>query len=236
MTNQLRKPIFTFIGAVCSIILLAGCIVHVGAGEAGEDGYASSSSWSEGKNYSEVNKSINIGDGQSVGNVSTVNGSLSMGDSVTADKVSSVNGRLSVGENANVRELSTVNGSLKVGEGLRTKNDVSTVNGSIKLRNDSEVGGTISTVNGSITLDGVRVEKNIETVNGSITLSENSLVNGDIVYRWNKNNYNSHTRKPPVLKIDGSSSVEGQIILEQEVELDFADKSLMDKVVERFDK
>ena len=158
MRNQMRKPVFTFVGSVVSIILLAGCVVHVGAGE-------NSNSWSDGKNYSEVNKSISIGDGKTVGNVSSVNGGLKLGDNVDAGKVSSVNGRLRVGSDARVDELSTVNGSLSSDEGLRSAGDVSTVNGSIKLKHNSNVGGTVSTVNGSINLEGVSIEKNIEKSN-----------------------------------------------------------------------
>jgi DUF4097 and DUF4098 domain-containing protein YvlB len=225
MRNQMRKPVFTFVGSVVSIILLAGCVVHVGAGE-------NSNSWSDGKNYSEVNKSISIGDGKTVGNVSSVNGGLKLGDNVDAGKVSSVNGRLRVGSDARVDELSTVNGSLSSDEGLRSAGDVSTVNGSIKLKHNSNVGGTVSTVNGSINLEGVSIEKNIETVNGSIYLEDNTSVNGDIVFQWNKRN--NYQGKDPKLVIESGSIVEGQIILQRPVELDIEDKSTLDKVVEDF--
>ena len=230
MTKNIKKPIFTFMAGFTSLILLAGCVVHVGAGES--DNHASS--WSSGKDYSEVNKSIKISEGKSVGNVSTVNGSLHLGDKVSAEKVSSVNGRLKVGDNVTVEGLSTVNGGLSAGEGLRAEDNVSTVNGSIKLHENSQVGGTVSTVNGSINLEGVIIGQNIETVNGSISLEDNTIVKGDITYRWNKkNNYN---RKDPVLRIDASSTVEGNIYLERQVELDFADESLKSKVIEKFDE
>jgi DUF4097 and DUF4098 domain-containing protein YvlB len=216
MTQQVKKPVYSLIGVMVSITLMAGCVLHVGAGESTNSASkGNSSSWSDGKNYSEVNKSIRISDGENVGNVSTVNGSLAIGDNVSAGRVTSVNGKLRAGTNATVSELSTVNGSLSAESGLRASGNVSTVNGSIKLYADSEVGGSVSTVNGSIKLEGVSIDENIETVNGSIDLTDGTRVKGDITFQWNKNNY-------------------GKIYLERPVELKFADESLKDKVVENF--
>lgn len=228
MTRHEKKPVYTFLGTILSIILLAGCVVHVGADESER----TNSSWSDGQSYSEINKSIRISDGENVGNVSSVNGSLTMGDKVSAEKVTSVNGRLQVGTGASVNELSTVNGSLSAEAGLRARGNVSTVNGSINLHDDSEVGGSVSTVNGSIKLKGVSIDENIETVNGSIHLEDNTVVRGDITFHWNKNN--TYKGNNPTLTIDSSSTVEGNIYLERPVDLDFADESLKNRVVKNF--
>ncbi len=227
MTKPVQKSITTFFMAFFSIVMLGGCIVHVGSGKANAsiDGYG---------NYSEVNKSLRISEGRTVGDVSSVNGGLTIEDNVVAEDVTSVNGRLRVGENVTVDELSTVNGRLSAGEGLTANDDVSTVNGKIDLNANTTVKGNVSTVNGNIDLTSVLVEKNLETVNASILLSGNTHIKGDIRYngknrnndRWNKNN--------PKLTIEKGVKVDGQIIIEQEVDFDFADESMMDKVVRNY--
>ena len=227
MTKPIQKSISTFFVAFFSVVMLGGCIVHVGASKANAnvDGYS---------NYSEVNKSLRISEGRSVGNVSSVNGSLTIEDNVVAEEVSSVNGRLRVGENVTVDELSTVNGSLTAGEGLTSNHSVSTVNGKIDLSDKSMVKGNVSTVNGSIDLTGVVVEKDIETVNASISLSGNTHIMGDIIYKDNNRGKNKWKSKNPTLTIEKGVKVDGKIIVEREVDFDFADSSMMDKVVRKY--
>jgi len=229
MTQQVRRPVLTFIAAIMSLILLAGCIVHVGASKA-------RANVSLDNDHSSVNKSLTIDEGKSIRDASAVNGRLTLGDNVTARDVSSVNGRLAVGENVSLNDLSTVNGKIDAGRKLTASNDVSTVNGKIELNEESVVKGNVSSVNGKIELDGVDVGKNIETVNASITLSGNTRIQGDIIYKRRNNNhsYNSYKRNP-VLRIEKDVRIEGNIILESEVDLEFDDESLHDKVIERFD-
>lgn len=228
MTQQVKRPVLTFIAAIMSIILLAGCIVHVGASKA-------NANVSLDQDYSSVNKSLTIDEGKTIGDASAVNGSLKVEDNVTAQDVSSVNGRLSVGDNVTLDELSSVNGKISAGHGLMANSDVSTVNGKIELNEKSVVKGSVTSVNGKMELDGVDVEKNIETVNASITLMGNTRVQGDIIYKRknNKHNYNSYKTKP-VLRIGEGVIIDGNIILEAPVNLEFDDDSLQDQVIEKF--
>lgn len=228
MTQQVRKPVLTFIAAIMSITLLAGCIVHVGKSKA-------SANVSFDTDYSSVNKSLTIDEGKTIGDASAVNGRLTLRDNVTADDVSSVNGRLSVGDNVTVNELSTVNGKIDAGSRLLANNDVSTVNGKIELNEKSVVKGSVTSVNGKIEIDGVNIGKNIETVNASITLKGDTVVHGDIIYkrRNNKHKHNNYNRNP-VLRIEKGVSIKGNIILEGPVDLEFDDSSLQDKVIEEF--
>ena len=226
MIQQVRRPVLTFIAATMSVILLAGCIVHVGASKA-------NANLSFDQDYSSVNKSLTIGEGKTIGDASAVNGSLTIEDDVNAQDVSSVNGRLSIGDNVTLNELSTVNGKITAGKGLIANNDVSTVNGKIELKEKSVVKGSVTSVNGKIELDGVDVEKNIETVNASITLTGNTRVQGDIIYKRRNNNH-SYTKRNPVLRIAKDVKIDGNIILEGPVDLEFDDKSINGKVIERF--
>lgn len=228
MTQQVRRPVLTFIAAIMSVILLAGCIVHVGASKANVNA-------SFDQDYSSVNKSLTIGEGKTIRDASAVNGRLTVEDNVTAQDVSSVNGRLSVGDNVTLNDLSTVNGKISAGHGLMANGDVSTVNGKIELNEKSLVKGSVTSVNGKMALDGVDVENNIETVNASITLRGNTRVQGDIIYKRknNKYSYNNYNRNP-ILRIAKGVRIDGNIILEAPVDLEFDDESLQDKVIEKF--
>lgn len=226
MTKQVKRPVLTFIVAIMSLILLAGCIVHVGSGKA-------SARISMDGDYSTVNKSLTIGEGKTIEDASAVNGRLTIEDNVTAEDVSSVNGRLSVGDNVTLDDLSTVNGKLSAGTGLTANGDVSTVNGKIELNKNSLVKGSVTSVNGKMVIEGVVVEKNIETVNASIELLDKTSVQGDIVYKRRNNNKN-YSQRLPVLRIEKGVIVEGNIIVESPVEFDFDDDSLRSKVIEKF--
>lgn len=222
MTKHVRKPVFTFIGTFLALILLSGCIIHVGGSKANAN-----VKWD--KDYSATNKALTIGEGKEVGDVSTVNGRLTIEDKVSAQEVSSVNGRINIGANVSVEELSSVNGKLSAKQNFKVEEDLSTVNGSITLMSNSSVGGTISSVNGSINIEDTTVKGDIETVNGNIYLSGNTTVGGDIVYKWNKSN-NSYKNSKPTLKISEGVQVKGHIILHRAIDLDFADESLHRKV------
>jgi DUF4097 and DUF4098 domain-containing protein YvlB len=226
MTQQVRRPVLTFILAVMSLILLAGCIVHVGSGKA-------NARISLDSDYSSVNKSLTIPEGKTIGDASAVNGRLSVEDNVTAEDVSSVNGRLSVGNNVSLDDLSSVNGKLSAGHGLLANGDVSTVNGKIVLHEKSVVKGNVSSVNGKMEIHGVDIERNIETVNANIELSGNTKVQGDIIYKRRNNNSN-YNKRNPLLSIKKGVVIEGDIIIEGPVDFDFDDKSLHDKVIKKY--
>lgn len=226
MTKQVKRPVLAFIVATMSFILMAGCVVHVGSSKA-------NANLSFDQDYSSVNKSLTIGEGKTIGDASAVNGTLTIKDNVTAQEISTVNGRLSVGDNVTVSELSSVNGKLVAGSGLKSEGDVSTVNGKLELNEDSIVKGNVSSVNGKIEIDGVVIEKDIETVNSSITLSGKTRILGDIIYK-RRNNKHSYIKRNPVLRIGEDVQVEGNIILESPVELEFKNNDLKNKVINKF--
>lgn len=226
MSKRIRKPVFTFMGGFVLLIMLSGCIIHVGATKGDVD-----MEW--GSDYSSVNKSLTISEGKEVGDVSAVNGSLTIRDNVTADDISSVNGSVKIGDNVSAKEITTVNGRLSAGKGLKVSGEVGSVNGTITLSENSVIEGELSTVNGTLELSGVTVAQNIETVNGSIDLDNASIVKGDIVYRWNKGN-SKYKGRNPVLKISEDSIVEGRIILERPVDLEFENRDLESKVVKKY--
>ncbi len=225
MSNRIKRPVFTFIGTVFSFILLSGCIVHVGASPS-EYGHS-------GSDYSSVNKSLKVSDGKEVGDLSSVNGRLSVGDRVSAEDISSVNGSLSIGSNVSAEDVSTVNGRLSASEGLRVSGDLTSVNGGISVARNSEILGDVTSVNGSIKLNGVTVGKNVETVNASIDILAGSQIKGNIVYQKTSRN-NNYRGKNPKLSISADSSLDGQIILYREVDLDIDNSDLMKKVVRKY--
>lgn len=227
MTTSVKKSVITFLGVFFATVTLTGCVIHIGSGKA-------NASMAEYSDYSEVNKSIKVSEGRNVGDVSSVNGSISIEDNVTAEEVSTVNGRLRVGENVTVEELSTVNGKIVAGEGLKTSDDVSTVNGGIELNERTVIGGNVSTVNGNIDLAGVVIEKNIETVNASIVLGYGTHIKGDIIYKGKNKDSGNWKNKQPKLTIEDGVRVEGSIIIEREVDFDFEDSNMMDKVVRNY--
>ncbi len=226
MQSSIKKPVFTFIMVVTSFILLAGCIVHVGSSKA-------NASFDD--DYSAVNKSLTISQGKHIDDASSVNGNLTLEDNVTADEVSSVNGAITIGDNVKLDELSSVNGKLTTGANLYVKDDVSTVNGSILIRKNSRVMGDVTSVNGAITLQGVMIEGDIETVNASITLTDNTHVKGDVIYfERNSNTNNRQGRKNPVLRIDESVKIDGNIILGREVDVELSDQTLQEKIIRKY--
>lgn len=219
---------FALISLVSSSVLLSGCIIHVGSDGPEFSTIADRSS----RDFTKTNKSVTVPSALNVEEVSSVNGSVTIKDRVSATQVSNVNGRVSVGNNVSVESIETVNGSIKIGSDFSSQGNIETVNGALSIKQRSTVGGSVETVNGDINLNNVEISKNITTVNGSIYLKQGSVVNGDIVFRGKPNN-NKARYNPPELKIDASSVVNGNIIVYKEVEFDFADASLMDKVIKR---
>ncbi|MAD73523.1 MAG: hypothetical protein CML20_01740 [Rheinheimera sp.] len=188
-------------------------------------------------NIDKVMGSAVVGSGEHYGNVSLVNGSVKMASNSSAKTVSLVNGGIKMRDDVLVDSAETVNGSIEAGRNFTVNQSLSTVNGAIKLGDNAVVAGDVSTVNGDITLQSAQLAQNISTVNGDITLAGNTVVKGDVVFKkagkkksffgWNNNN-------KPSLHIAADAVVEGQIILEQPVELKLANPAMQAKVVERF--
>lgn len=226
MTQRVKKSVLTFIFTIITTVLLAGCIVHVGASKANVR-------ISYDDDHSTVNKSLNIAKGNTIGDASTVNGKLTLNDNITAKDVSSVNGRLMVGNNVSLNDLSTVNGKLSAGPGLNAQGDVTTVNGKIELNKASVVKGNVTSVNGKIEINGVDIQKNIETVNGSVELTGNARVHGNIIYKHRKS-YGDYKKSNPVLHIKKDVQIDGDIILQSPVDLEFENEDLHTKVVKNY--
>nr|WP_297348641.1 hypothetical protein [uncultured Glaciecola sp.] len=221
MINQIRRPIYSFIGITLISLSLSGCIIHVNAKNKDwdKDNYSS--------DVTSTNKSVKVAEGRTVEDVGSVNGSVVIKDNVTAKRVTNTNGRISIGNNVNVDSVDAVNGQIKIGEGFIAKENVSTVNGQIVIQEQGQIGGGLTTVNGNILINSVVVEKDIVSVNGSVKLKDGSLVKGDIHFRNSANNYNKNY---PVLYISADSNVQGDIILERPVALELENKSLENKI------
>ncbi len=188
------------------------------------------------EDYTTLNKKVNVDSGVMTDEISSVNGKVSVGNNVTAGEISSVNGKLDIGDGVNADEISTVNGKIDIGNNAIVRTSVEAVNGKIEINAGSDIGQDVATVNGSVALSGTTVGNRVKTVNGSIFLKDSTLVKGDVVIggpNSNKGWKNSWNGKPPKLVIDANSTVEGKIIIYREVEFDFVDSTLMDKVEDR---
>ena len=186
-----------------------------------------------------INKSIKIGDGEEAGGATSVNGSITVGDDATVtgnlktvngsirvdsgasiEKASTVNGGLRVADEVRTEGLSTVNGSINVGEKGVVDGEISAVNGRISIGSGTTVSEDVGNVNGQIGLSGAEVSGDLKTVNGDIELSDGAVVKGDLVvekpsnWSWGK----KKSRKPRIV-IGPGSRVDGEILLEREVEL-----------------
>jgi hypothetical protein len=227
MTNQTRLPVYAFIGLISLSVMLAGCIIHVGARDAG-----STFTYSIDDDYSTTNKSVKIPKGSAVQDVSSVNGAVTLADEVTAEELSNVNGSITIGNKVTVRGIETVNGKIQIGDNFSATESIETVNGKIAIGNHGKVSKNIETVNGNIELNKVIVGQDIETTNGSVYLMDESVVQGDVIFEG-KPSKNNRNKRPPVLKVDASSTIQGKIIVYKEVEFDFASAELLNKVERR---
>ncbi len=185
-----------------------------------------------------LNKSINIGAGETSSGASTINGSISVGsDAVVTGSLETVNGAIRIEANAQVEDAETVNGSLRVGDGVKS-NDISSVNGSIRIGSSVTVTGEVSAVNGRISLgsgstisddvsnvngeiklSGAEVGGDLSTVNGDVLIVDKAVLKGDLTIE-KRSGWGTHKNKHKSKVIVGPGSrVAGNIILEQEVEL-----------------
>ncbi|MEM7612173.1 MAG: hypothetical protein AAF270_10860 [Pseudomonadota bacterium] len=210
--NLLLVPIaFVCLTAACSGSASVNKSIKIEAGATSDGG-------------STVNGKVSVGPGAVVrGDLETVNGSISIAENVQAGAVESVNGRIQIDRGADIASSETVNGRNSIGPDSRVAGDVSTVNGLISVGSGSEVGGDISAVNGKIRLNNVMVNGNVENINGGMELKDGTRVAQSVIVRkpkssgwsWGKKDKN----KKPRIVIGRDVVIEGDLVLEQEVEL-----------------
>ena len=187
-------------------------------------------------NVSTVNGRINIAHGATAGRVKTVNGGINLERDTEVARLETVNGDIEVASNVRVSgSMSTVNGAIDVGQNVRVQGTVKTVNGDIRLDSDSFVAKEIQSTNGDVRLYNSEVGQNLVSSNGDVTLTGNTIVNGDIIYKnkrrwWNKL-FNFGFNRDPLLTIDETSIVRGDIHLYHRVDLDIADEADVGEVI-----
>lgn len=185
-----------------------------------------------------LNKSIDIEAGSESGGQSTVNGSISVGnDAVVTGSLETVNGTIRVDDGATIEDAQTVNGSVRLASGVTagqlesvngsvsvdenaTVEAVSVVNGRISIEKGARVDGDVGNVNGEIGITGAEVGGNLSTVNGDITLTGEAILRGDLtVEKPNNFGWGDGDRRKPRVVIGPGARVEGEIVLEREVDL-----------------
>ena len=202
-----RIPLAVLISALFATAAFAGGPEHDGAHHRGD--------------ISKINRSIQIGDGETAGDIESVNGSISIGDNAIIESAETVNGSVRIGANGQAESLETVNGSITVGAKTVVQEGIETVNGAITLGDDAASLDKIETVNGRIEL-GARAQAGagIELVNGDVELKNAARVTGDIVVRkptmsgW----FNKQSKTPRVI-LGPNAVVNGDLVFEREVEL-----------------
>ena len=185
-------------------------------------------------NIDKVLGSASVASNEHYSDISLVNGSLKMASNSSAKSISLVNGSISLDNNVNIHTASTVNGSISAAGNLVVEQDLTTVNGKIHPGNKAVIGGHVETVNGDISLENSEVGKDITTVNGDITLDGSTVVKGNIVYKprgKRKGFFSWGNNEKPVLRIAVNAVVEGNIVLQQDVELLLENASLQDKII-----
>jgi predicted acyltransferase (DUF342 family) len=151
--------------------------------------------------------------------------------------VNTVNGSITVGSDVNIGErVSTVNGRIHVGRNGKVRGPVTSVNGSISLSEGTEVSGETRATNGDIRLRSARVGGDIVTQNGDISLQDGSHVAGDLIVKkrrsWLNGWFGSHNK--PLIRIDSSSSVAGDIHLYRRVDLEIAEGAQVGEIIRHY--
>ena len=162
---------------------------------------------------------------------STVNKSINIDDNSTTGDVDSVNGSIRIGTNSFVKSVESVNGSIKLGNDVTVDRGVDAVNGAITLKPGCEVGGNVETVNGGIRLENTRVSGDVETINGQLLILNRSEVSGNVVVRKPKG-WNINKRHKPVrVEIGQDVVVHGDLIFEHAVELKLHDTAKVGEII-----
>jgi cytoskeletal protein CcmA (bactofilin family) len=158
------------------------------------------------------------------GGLRTVNGSIRVGSGSTIENAKTVNGSLTMADGVETGSLGTVNGAVKIGEKASVDGDVSAVNGSITVEKAALVMGEIGNVNGRISVEGATVKDDVTTVTGDIRLHD-AVLQGDLVVEEPGMWSNSGKKRKPRIIIGPGSRIEGDIVIEHEVELFISDSA-----------
>ncbi len=197
----------------------------------------SASAHAEGRDISHVNRNVHVESDEEVGDVSSVNGRIELDSGAVAEDLETVNGRIIIEDGASLADAETVNGRIRVGRNVSVRGALETVNGSITTGPGTEVDRNIDTVNGRIELQRTRVGGNVESSNGDIHLQDETVVEGDLVIRGRRSFlgrlFNWHN-DPPEIRIDGSSSVLGDIHLYKETDLDIDSDARVGEIVRHY--
>ncbi|HEX2139267.1 MAG TPA: hypothetical protein VHG33_06100 [Woeseiaceae bacterium] len=174
---------------------------------------------SESGGESTVNGSIDVGSDAIVnGALETVNGSIRIERNAQVGNVETVNGRIRLAAGVTAEEVASVNGSISLDE-QATADSVSVVNGKIRLEPGAQVASGVGNVNGEVVITGAEIGGDLSTVNGDVTLTENARLRGNLVVEEPDGlNWNGDRREPRIV-IGPGARVDGEIVLEHEVEL-----------------
>lgn len=219
----MKKSLIAGALLLVSSSLLSGCVIHVG-----------NTSALDGDSVSSLLGNIDIAEHKHAGDISSVNGNVEISDHASADDISIVNGNLEMESHVTVDRVDIVNGDVSAVSHLTVINDVETVNGNVTLPEQSKIGGIIETVNGDIVATDTVIQDNIETINGDVTLKGHTHVAGDIVYKERDSSWGKMSDDKPTLTIGKNVVLDGNIVLERPVLLDFEDNALKQKVIVNF--
>ena len=203
---------------IAGSLTLSGCVIHV---DGASDGDVSS-----------VFGGVDIAAGRKVEDISTVNGGVTLEKDAEAGRIDTVNGDIELYDNAAAYSIDVVNGDVELGRAVTIQAGIDTVNGDISSRAGSTINGSIETVNGDIDAQDTVINGDIETSNGDVTLRGKTHVAGDIVFRRKEgNNWGSST---PTLHIERSVEIDGNIVLQRQVELELNNPVHKDKIVREY--
>ena len=178
----------------------------------------------ESRGDSTVNGSIEVGSGAVVtGGLETVNGGIRIDSNAQVQGVQTVNGRIQLASGVAAGAVESVNGSVSLDEQASAES-VSVVNGKIRLKPGARVAGDVGNVNGEIEIAGAEIGGDLATVNGDVTLSDNTRLVGDLVVE-KPGGFNWDDHRKPRIVVGPGSRIDGEIVLEREVELYISDSA-----------
>jgi hypothetical protein len=208
--------------------LAAGCIAVLFFGEASGFNLNKSiriDAGSESDGQSTVNGSITVGSGAVVnGALETVNGTIRVDENARIEDAQTVNGSIRLGSGVTAGEIESVNGTISIG-GETAVAGVSVVNGKISLEAGARVSNDVGNVNGEIGIAGAEIGGDLTTVNGDVSLTDSTVLRGNLtVEEPNNFGWGGHRRKPRIV-VGPGVRVEGDLVLEHEVELYISDSA-----------
>ena len=178
----------------------------------------------ESRGDSTVNGSIEVGSGAVVtGGLETVNGGIRIDSNAQVQGVQTVNGRIQLASGVTAGKVESVNGSVSLDEQASAES-VSVVNGKIRLKPGARVASDVGNVNGEIEIAGAEIGGDLATVNGDVALSDNTRILGDLVVE-KPGGFNWDDNRRPRIVVGPGSRIDGEIVLEREVELYLSDSA-----------